>query len=149
LDEWLRDSDEVGKDLEDGDPNLDADESITSDEDSESDTEVKFEALGFTADTISHKLKKEYGLFRGIQSGVVITRVAPTGEAFAVRLRPGVVIVQVNGKRINNVRDLEQILTADVIAKGIRLKAEQTGRRRVDGELVLDTVASYYVLRVR
>ncbi len=149
LDEWLRDSEEAGEDLEDDDPDLEADASMFSDEDSESNTEVEFEVLGFTADTVSPKLKKEYGLFRGIHSGVVITRVSPTGEAFAVRLRLGAVIVQVNGQRINNVGDLEQILTADVIAQGVRLKVEQTGTRRVDGELVLDTVASYYVLRVR
>jgi serine protease Do len=149
LGEWLRDSDETGEDLEDGDPNLDADASISFDEDSASDTEVNFQELGFAADTVSPKLRKEYGLSRAIQSGAVITRVSPTGEAFAVRLQRGVVIVRVNGKRINNVSDLEQILTADAIVEGVRLKVEQTVTREVDGELVRDTVASYYVLRVR
>jgi len=101
-------------------------------------TEVKIEKLGFWADTVSPKLKRVYGLDRTIQNGALITRVSVVGEAYAAGLRPGLVIVRANDRRINNIRELDQVLTDGAIVKGIRLKIMRP-----------DKEATYAVLRVR
>lgn len=136
LDRWIDDEDE------------DSDEQATANRpakpdagddppDAPSETEVDFEMLGFSADTVSPRLKKTYGLSEDIQNGAIITRVTPTGEAFENGLRPGLVIVRVDKRRIHNVRELEQALTKQAIAKGVRLKF------RFGKEV------SYTVLRIR
>jgi len=82
----------------------------------------QFEELGFESATVSPELAKRFDLEDDIQNGVVITWVDPTGEAYDAQLRPGYVIVRANDRRIRNVHQLEQVLTPDALANGIRLK---------------------------
>ncbi|MBN2560574.1 MAG: trypsin-like peptidase domain-containing protein [Phycisphaerae bacterium] len=107
------------------------------DEEVRSNTEVDFDELGFSADTVSPRLKELYGLDPSIQSGALVTRVSPVGEAYAAKLRPGQVIAQANGRRIHNVSELQQALTKAAVSRGVRLKVEY------------GTDAFYAVLQVR
>jgi len=93
----------------------------------DAETVALFTALGFEAATVSPKLAKRYGLDEGVQNGAIITYVDPTGEAFDARLRAGQVVTRANGRRIRNLRQLEQVLTRKTLAQGIRLKI-RTGR---------------------
>ena len=81
----------------------------------------RFEELGFESATVSPALARRFKLEEDLQNGAVITWVDPTGEAYAAQLRPGHVIVRANGRRIRNVRQLEQVLTTEALAKGVRL----------------------------
>ena len=81
----------------------------------------RFRSLGFEAATVSPDLAKRFNVAEGIQSGALITRVEPTSEAYRARLKSGYVIVRANGRRISNVRQLEQALTKEAVAKGVRL----------------------------
>jgi len=83
---------------------------------------ASFDELGFEAATVSPALAKRFKLDEDVQSGAVITRVDPTGEAYAAKLYPGQVITRANERRIHNVRQLEQVLTQEAVAKGVRLK---------------------------
>jgi len=82
----------------------------------------QFEELGFESATVSPALAKRFKLAADVQNGAVITWVDPIGEAYAAQLRPGQVIIRANGRRIRNVHQLEQVLTAEAVAKGVRLK---------------------------
>lgn len=81
-----------------------------------------FPELGFEATTVSPKLAKRFGLDDSVQNGALITQVDPTGEAFDARLRAGQVVTRANGRRINNLRQLRQVLTPEALTRGVRLK---------------------------
>ena len=105
-------------------PRLDRRDPISSETDAEKFTEPRasFDQLGFEAATVSPRLSRHFKLEESIQTGAVIIRVDPTGEAFAARLRPGQVITRADDRKINNVRELEQVLTDEAIARGVRLE---------------------------
>lgn len=84
-----------------------------------------FEQLGLKAETVSPALAKKFRLEESVQSGALITAVAPAGEAYAAMLRPGMVIIRANGRAIHNARELRQIFTPEAITKGVRLKVVQ------------------------
>ncbi|MFQ5429331.1 MAG: trypsin-like peptidase domain-containing protein [Phycisphaerae bacterium] len=100
---------------------------------------VRFDLLGFEAATVSPALAKRFTLDEHVQNGALVTEVDPTGEAYAVGLRPGQVVAGANGRRIHNVRELRQALTPETIARGVRLRVKV---RR-------NTADAYIVLQVR
>jgi serine protease Do len=83
---------------------------------------MEFKELGLTAATISPELARRLKISDNIELGAVITEVRPAGEAYLAGLAKGQVIVEANGKPINNVTDLGRMLTGDALAKGVRLR---------------------------
>ncbi len=81
-----------------------------------------FRSLGFEASTVSPELAKKFKPDKETQNGALITRVSPVSEAYAAKLRPGQVITGANGRRIRNLRELEQVLTAESIRSGVSLR---------------------------
>ncbi len=99
----------------------DRDDPISARDDEKIEHQARFDAIGLEAATVSPKLATRYRIDSDVLTGAVITRVDSTGEAFLADLRPGQVIVEADGRRINNIHELEQVLTDDVIARGVRM----------------------------
>ena len=83
---------------------------------------VEFKDLGFTATTLSAELARRLRMPEGVERGVIITDVRPGGEAYLAGLAKGQMIVEANGKPIDDAKDLERMLTDEALAKGARLK---------------------------
>ncbi len=94
-------------------------------------------AWGFEGATLTPELGRKYRLPSSLEDGVLITSVDPASEAWACRLRRGMVIVRVNDKPVRLLDDLAAALTPEALARGVRLKL----RDRSD--------EYYLVLRVR
>ncbi len=88
--------------------------------------------LGIEVRTLTPELAEEFEI-DGIRSGVVITKVDPTGDGFAADLRPGQVIVEADGARIRSAGDLRRALTRETLSRGVRLQVETPIGRRYIG----------------
>jgi serine protease Do len=98
---------------------------------------VRRGVLGVRAQTITPKLGD--GLSLGVHSGVVISDVRPGGPAAAAGLRVGDVVVALDGKPMENARQLDvnvyqralgDVVTVDVVRVGVRLSFGVTVRER-------------------
>ena len=112
-------------------------DNATSEDDEDSYSNGRFGELGFEAETVTSALASKLGLDSESRTGVVVTRVDPTSEAYDAGLRPRQVVTRINGEPVTNVNELQQALTKDSIAKGVRI------RYRLEGE------DGYFVLRIR
>ena len=65
-----------------------------------------YEKLGATFEPLSTDLKQHFN----IRSGVVVTDVAPGGFFDKIGIPPGTIIVNINGKPINNPTDIDQAM---------------------------------------
>ncbi len=81
-----------------------------------------FESLGFEACTLTKRLAKRFQVSGDDRAGALITKVDPTGEAYAANLRVGHVIVRANDVPIENAGQLKDVLTPEAVAKGVRIK---------------------------
>lgn len=97
------------------------DEDQISESSGESRDRMRFSKLGFEAATVSPALANRFKLDEDVQNGALITWVDPTSEAYAAGFRRGQVVMRANGRRIRNVRQLEQNLSKDDLRKGVRL----------------------------
>ncbi len=104
---------------------------------SDSSRERSESAWGFEGATLTPELGRKYRLPSSLEDGVLITSVDPASEAWACRLRRGMVIVRANDKPVRLLDDLAAALTPEALARGVRLKL----RDRTD--------EYYLVLRVR
>ncbi len=91
---------------------------------SESTARHHFDDLGFSASTLTAQLGDRYQLPVSLNRGVVVTRIAASSEAYAARLRPGHVIVEVNDKAVSSVDELRFALSPDGLARGVKLRVE-------------------------
>ena len=94
---------------------------------------VRRGVIGVRAQTITRELGE--GLKLGVYRGVVLSDVRPGGPAAAAGLRPGDVVVALDGKPMENARQLDvnlyqralgDVVALDVIREGTRLSAEVT-----------------------
>jgi serine protease Do len=99
--------------------------------------DVEFKDLGLSVTTLTPDSAPRSRGSGGPQHGALVTRVRPASEAYLASLGRGQVIVEANGEQVREAADLERILTADALAKGVRLKVLRGSR------------ASYTVLQVR
>ena len=83
---------------------------------------TEFAELGLKVVTLTADLARRMRIPDGMEQGAVITEVRPAGEAYLAGLAKGQVVVEANGKPINNVSDLARTLTEEGLAKGVRLK---------------------------
>lgn len=77
---------------------------------------------GFEGATLTPELARKYRLPSSLEDGVLITSVDPASEAWACRLRRGMVIVRANDKPVRLLDDLAAVLTPEALARGVRLK---------------------------
>jgi serine protease Do len=108
-----------------------------TDEDDEEYSSGRFGDMGFEAETVTPAIAEEQKLEPASQKGVLITRVDPTSEAYEAGLRAGYVIVRANDRPVNDVSDLQEVITQEAVSKGVRLKYRQGGED------------DYLVLRIR
>jgi serine protease Do len=86
--------------------------------------------FGLEVATLSEDLARQYG-YDPNELGVLITDVAPASDAQEQGLRSGMVILDVQGKKVQTAEEFEQAISAPSAAKGIRLRvAEPGGGRR-------------------
>ncbi|MBI5764214.1 MAG: Do family serine endopeptidase [Planctomycetes bacterium] len=117
------------------DPHLRKDDEAEDIDDDKS-SNGRFGEFGFEAETLTPVLAKKYRL-DSEADGVLITQVDMTSEAYECGLRARMVIVAANDKPIETVTELQEVLTKELLAKGVRLKY------RVDSDY------DFLVLRVR
>jgi serine protease Do len=82
--------------------------------------------FGATVQTVTPELARQYDLGRA-ERGAVITEVLPGSLAANAGLRPRDVILGVNNRVVNSADDLENALSADALAAGVRLRVLTDG----------------------
>jgi serine protease Do len=60
----------------------------------------------------------------------VVTEVAPQGLAAKAEIRPGDIVVSINGKEISTIGDFKEALNKGDLKKGIRMVVESQGMER-------------------
>jgi serine protease Do len=83
------------------------------------------EALGFRVEPLTPELARQLDIDR--TSGVVITDVAPLGGAAAGGVRPGMVVVSINGQDVKSVADVERIAGGVKPGQVVSLRAVNQG----------------------
>ena len=86
------------------------------------------EDLGLTieplGDAAAHKPKSTR------TTGLMVTEVAPQGLAAKAEIRPGDILVSVNGKDVTTISQFKDAIAKGDLAKGIRLVVESQGMER-------------------
>jgi serine protease Do len=82
---------------------------------------LEIEELEIEVRNLSPRLQRELNT----ESGVIIWQMSTRGKGAALGLRPGDVIVEVNGQAINNVQDMERI---DTDATSLRMVVQRGNR---------------------
>lgn len=85
--------------------------------------------LGLTVQTLTPELSRQLG-YDNDQRGVAVTEVAPGGLAAQAGLRPGMIIVSVNGIETGNVHNFREVLADADLTKGLRLHVKADGLSR-------------------
>lgn len=86
------------------------------------------ESLGLELENLTPQLAPHLRTRR--TSGVVVSMVAPGSVAESAGLVPGDIIVSINSKKVETVKDFTSIATEDALKKGIRLAVETRGMQR-------------------
>jgi serine protease Do len=84
---------------------------------------VAVERTGFDGLDLNAETASALGLPEGSR-GVVVARVARAGPAARAGLRPGMVIVRVEGKPVESVSALRELLTPEALARGVLLQVQ-------------------------
>lgn len=85
--------------------------------------------LGLSVQTLTPELSRQLG-YDNDQTGVAVTEVAPGGLAAQSGLRPGMIIVSVNGSDVVNVHGFREALADADLTKGLRLHVKADGLSR-------------------
>ncbi|MFO7982231.1 MAG: DegQ family serine endoprotease [Desulfuromonadales bacterium] len=75
--------------------------------------------LGVNVTELTPQIAERYGI--EAKSGLIVTRVAPTGPAAEANLRSGDLIVEMNGKAVESIADFRSILTEIEKGQVVRL----------------------------
>lgn len=95
---------------------------MKSEDNSKSETKsntISFESIGMTVKNLSEKEKEDYN----INSGIIITKVENFGKAAEQRLGSGLIIVEADKKKINDVSAFEKIVNSKK-GKAVLLKVQ-------------------------
>lgn len=85
--------------------------------------QVKIELVGMSVARATPELAKKFGLDPDEVSGeVIVTEVDPLGEAAAVRISTGDIIVSVQGREVKAPAALKKELSAEALGQGVRLR---------------------------
>lgn len=87
------------------------------------------ESLGMSVRTLTPSLAEQFKIDPK-QAGVIVTAINPLGIAAGAGLRPGDVIIRVQGRDTDDVAQLERALDKSDLHKGVRLTVMTGGLRR-------------------
>jgi serine protease Do len=90
--------------------------------DTEEGTKETIDSLGLTVEQLTPELANKFGIEGETRNQVVVTEVEPMGEAAALGLSPGDVIVRVQDKAIKNTRELRETLSDEALERGLRMQ---------------------------
>ncbi|MBN1490700.1 MAG: Do family serine endopeptidase [Phycisphaerae bacterium] len=93
----------------------------------ETDEAAEIEPLGMTVARLTPELIRKYRWDEqaaGAEDlkGVIVVKVDPYGEAASLQIRPGELIVSIQGKPVNTPRDVVDAVDADALKEGIRMR---------------------------
>jgi serine protease Do len=91
-------------------------------------SEGENEQLGLSVEPLNESSAKRSHTSR--TSGLVVTEVAPQGLAAKAEIRPGDIVVSINGKEISTIGDFKEALNKGDLKKGIRMVVESQGMER-------------------
>ena len=91
-------------------------------------TDGENEQLGLSVEPLNESSAKRSRTSR--TEGLVVTEVAPQGLAAKAEIRPGDIIVSINGKDIATITDFKEALEKGDVKKGIRVVVESQGMER-------------------
>ncbi|UCD30385.1 MAG: hypothetical protein JSV03_07930, partial [Planctomycetota bacterium] len=83
------------------------------------------ETMGMTVEPMSAELAKRYGWDyddEDIRYMLMVTEVESLGEAQTLLIRPGYLIIGVQGKRIKSGSELKEALSKEAIKEGVRIR---------------------------
>jgi len=83
--------------------------------------------LGVTIQNLTPELSKEFGL--KITTGALVTDIFDESPAGKAGIKQGDVIIEVNGKTINNVENLRNMVSQSKIGKKIRITVLRNGKK--------------------
>jgi serine protease Do len=84
---------------------------------------VEIESLGMTTQKVTEELAGKFGWdYEEVKGMLVVTEVKPLGEARALGIRPGNLIVSVQRERITSGAQLKKALSEEALADGVLIK---------------------------
>ncbi len=84
---------------------------------------LKLDALGITVRPVTQALAQEHGWeYDEVKGMLIVTEVESLGEAAAMAVRPGDLIVSVQGKPVKTLSALKQALSPEALAEGVRIR---------------------------
>ncbi len=91
--------------------------------------------LGIKGDTVTRDISENYGL--GVRQGVLVRKVIEASPSAAAGLKPGDVIIKVNGDALVGVPDLDALLQGSSAGDTLELAVKRDGKMRTI-KVVLD-----------
>ena len=86
---------------------------------------AEIDPLGMTVAKITEQLATKYKWdYEEVQGQLIVTHVEPLGEAAALRISAGDLIVSVQGVRIKAISDLRKALSPEALDRGVRLRVQ-------------------------
>ncbi len=98
-------------------------------EESEATTQPTASRFGLEVATLTEDLARQSG-YKEPLKGVLVTDVAPGSDAQEQGLRPGMVILDVQGRKVEMAEEFEKAISDEAAAKGIRLRVTDPGGGR-------------------
>jgi serine protease Do len=95
----------------------------------EATTQAAADRFGLEVETLTEESARQAG-YKTTLRGVLITDVAPGSDAQEQGLRPGMVIFDVQGKKVETVEEFDKAISDGAAAKGIRLRVTAPGGGR-------------------
>ncbi len=87
-------------------------------------------SLGIKVGALTDKLREQYGYEEELK-GVLIVEVTPGSDAADRGLRPGMLILEINGKKVASPSDFRKLTGGDKVANGVRmLVGDRSGGQR-------------------
>jgi serine protease Do len=98
-------------------------------EESETPAEATTNRFGLKVATLTEEMARQAN-YKAPLEGVIITDVADGSDAREQGLRPGMVILDVQGKKVETAEEFEQAISGEAAAKGVRLRLTDPGGGR-------------------
>ncbi len=94
------------------------------DEEEEETESATIDSIGITVEPLTEATARRYGWTDepDTEGMLVVTKVDPVGEAAALRIGPGDLIVSVQGRPVKSVSELRKTLSKEALAQGVRIK---------------------------